>query len=111
MKKFQEGQMYAQQGEFADALRCYRIANSETPTNALILQEMASMLYYLGKNREAIEAGEQAIKLNPMLIWAYNWTGMAHVELGENDIAISLYDKAITTAKNKNDTFEEGNAL
>jgi tetratricopeptide (TPR) repeat protein len=111
MKKFQEGQMYAQQGEFADALRCYRIANSETPTNALILQEMASMLYYLGKNREAIEAGEQAIKLDPMLIWAYNWTGMAHVELGENDIAISLYDKAITTAKNKNDTFEEGNAL
>jgi tetratricopeptide (TPR) repeat protein len=106
---FSLGKQQAQQGQHKKAFDLYQQALQTQPDNAKIFQELARVLHYLGRNDEAIVAGNQGIALDSNLVWTHNWVGMAYDQLGKYDEAIQHYDQTIQIAEQNNNSFEMAN--
>ena len=93
--KFNEALIFFQNRKLSEAKNICEEILREEKNNSQVYNLYAFVLYYLEKFEAAIECWNQAIKINPKYIEAYNGRGNAFIKLKEFDEAIINFNQAI----------------
>ncbi len=88
------GAIYQLQGQLKEAERCYRQALA-IQADAQSYLNLGTALYALGLHKQAIEAFQQALSLNPKLADGWNDLGETWRDQGNMAEAIKCYRKAL----------------
>lgn len=89
------GRNFSDQEKYAQAEIAYRKALETDPQHTLSLTGLGLALHLQQKEEEARVILEQALELNPELPEALNTLGNIHKQLGNNELALDFYRKAI----------------
>jgi TolB-like protein/class 3 adenylate cyclase/Tfp pilus assembly protein PilF len=74
----------------------YARARALNPTDAELIAEMANLLIFMGRPKQAIEHAKEGIRLNPFHEnWYDEYLGWAYAEAGMPKEAIEVFQKAI----------------
>lgn len=75
-------------GRAADARRAIELAAMLDPLNPTIHRSVGNVHYAAGRYDQALQAYERALELSDGLSDAHAWSAFAHLELGEEDLAL-----------------------
>ncbi|XP_047328104.1 tetratricopeptide repeat protein 33 [Impatiens glandulifera] len=91
-----QGEKFAEDGKFREALGKWEAALNLTPLKAVLHEQKAQVLLEIGDAWNAIKAASRATELEPS--WAEAWItlGRAQLNFGEPDNAIQSFDRALT---------------
>ncbi|MDA9679056.1 tetratricopeptide repeat protein, partial [bacterium] len=96
---------YYQNGRYGDAEKLAISITQEFPENQFSWKVLGVLLGQTGRNFEAVNANQIAIKLSPQDADAHNNLGVTYEKLGKFDKACSLYIKAISLNKDFTDAY------
>lgn len=101
----QLGDIYFQQGKFADAEKCYRNALERDAEDADTRAHLGQTLLRLGRAEEALPLLEEVCRQNPKHDYGYTWMALA-----ETYSALGQKDKAVQTWQNVADNYSYARA-
>ncbi|HEX5067833.1 MAG TPA: tetratricopeptide repeat protein, partial [Myxococcota bacterium] len=82
-------------GDYAGAVRVYRRGLAVAPENVELLNSLGFALFQQGESREAVEALEKAVDLDPKHAKAHNNLALAAIDLGELELAEAHYRESL----------------
>ena len=92
---YQEGLVYADQGDNEQALDKFNQALKLSPGHAFAYNERGTIYRKQGRYKQAISDHSKAIELQPDYPYAYYGRGIAYADSGDYEQAISDYSKTI----------------
>ena len=95
------GLIYAESGDYENAVKYYTLANEINPNNAYTWTNAAFVLITLFERDKAIECAENAIKINYKMYNAYEVLAAAYTYKGDKELAKRYYHTAIINGANK----------
>jgi len=87
--------IYIEQGREDEAIKALENAKANNPDDASLLQTEADMYYKMGKKDKYKELMEAIVAKDPNNATLYYNLGVTAFEMGDNDGAISYYEKAL----------------
>ena len=87
--------IYIEQGRDDEAIKALETAKAANPDDTSLLQTEADMYYRMGKKDKYKELMEQIIAQDPTNGTLYYNLGVTAFEMGDNDGAVSYYEKAL----------------
>lgn len=87
--------IYIQQGREDEAIKALESAKANNPDDASLLQTEADMYYKMGKKDKYKELMEAIVAKDPNNATLYYNLGVTAFEMGDNEGAISYYEKAL----------------
>lgn len=87
--------IYIEQGRDEEAIKALETAKAANPDDVSLLQTEADMYYRMGQKDKYKELMEQIIAQDPTNATLYYNLGVTAFEMGDNDGAISYYEKAL----------------
>ena len=81
-------------GDWKTAEDSYLEIVKESPNNALVLTNLATVQHRLGKLDEALQGLDQALRLNPQVAQAWTLQGLIHYQKGNLNLALSAFARA-----------------
>jgi tetratricopeptide (TPR) repeat protein len=90
-----KAELYAKKGQYEDAIKSYEEAvslASNTREAAWAYSEMGSLLYRLGRYKEAINAYLRVVELHPDWEDEHLALGMIYIKLGDRESALKEYE-------------------
>jgi len=97
---YQQGNTLFEDGAYQQALRHYEDALSQLPDAAHYVRAKARTLMQLGRHDEALQWFNQAVELQPFFGGAYANRGILYDRMGEYDLAVADYEKALELDEN-----------
>jgi tetratricopeptide (TPR) repeat protein len=91
---FQLGSDYQQEGNNAEAIRCYEKGIAIDPSNVIIWCNLGAALLALNRGQEAVVCFDRAIALNPRDAGAWNNKGCALLAIGQQSEAYACLQEA-----------------
>lgn len=95
MPHYKLGKMLAKQGEWQEAIACYRKSIEVEPHFADVYHSLGDALVETGEKDEAIRVYQRAIEIEPLLWEVYHKLGNLLSEIEELDEAVAAYNKSI----------------
>lgn len=92
---FQEGEIFFEDGEYERALEKYEAALEAKPDAPHYVRAKARTLMQLGRYEESRLWFNQAVDLQPYFGGAYANRGILHDRMGEYELAVADYEKAV----------------
>jgi tetratricopeptide (TPR) repeat protein len=89
------GSVHERMGQLSAAVDAYRAGTTYAPDDVACRVALANGLRRLGRPTEAIEASKQALRVNTQSLEAYDALGLAHLDLGQLDLARFVFEKAV----------------
>jgi tetratricopeptide (TPR) repeat protein len=80
----------------AEADRVYREAMVISPHNAQIIYNYAFLLFEVTRFQEARVEFNRVIAMNPRHVSAYNYIGLCHKAMNQNEAALESFNRALT---------------
>ena len=90
------GVIFAQRGEYSDALEYLNRSLKILPKNSLTLSNLGIVFFALRQYSNALDAYDKSLKIDPKYHEAWSNKGNALCELKRFDEAITHYDKALS---------------
>jgi len=88
---------YYSRADYTNALAFLRLAVATYPENAEVHEDYGMMLQLIDQGEEAALELQQALELNPNLVFARRSLGVIHASRGENSIALEHWRKALSS--------------
>ncbi|EPS63841.1 hypothetical protein M569_10942 [Genlisea aurea] len=90
-----QGNQFAEEGRYREALGKWETAISLTPERAVLHEQKAQVLLELGETWNALKAATRATELESG--WAEAWItlGRSQLNFGEPDFAVQSFDRAL----------------
>jgi tetratricopeptide (TPR) repeat protein len=89
------GSVHERMGQLSAAVDAYRAGTTYAPDDVACRVALANGLRRLGRPTEAIEASKLALRVNTQSLEAYDALGLAHLDLGQLDLARFVFEKAV----------------
>ncbi|MBA4313464.1 MAG: hypothetical protein C0417_12645 [Chlorobiaceae bacterium] len=103
--KFKLGQSYERSGDIEAAVKLYKEAFSKDSSNIVIYDALKRLLLQLKQNPEAISLMEYRLKIYGKDIGTTAQLGSAYILASEEKRGIDIWDKAIESAPNNENTY------
>ncbi len=92
---YYKGIIFAEQGEYADALDAFELGISANPHMPELFAARATTYATMGRPATALEDFNQAVELDPDYAPTYVNRGQAFLNMGEPDLAMEDFDHAL----------------
>jgi len=90
-----EGCVLAESERYWEAIKKWNEAICFTPTDEKLYEMKAQALLHLNELLPALQAAQHVVDLNPRWWIAHQTLGRAHLNLGEVDMAVASFSKAV----------------
>lgn len=92
---FRQGNEYAQQGQFEQAIVEYQAVLAAEPENVSAMTNLGVAYYNTGQLEQAIAQYKEALQIAPNDADIHSNLAAAHVQVGDLDMALQEYQRAV----------------